>query len=185
MIPPRTTVFTIGHGARPIETFLQLLQGAGVRRVVDVRTAPGSRRHPQFGKDALSRTLEGHGIAYDWEQELGGFRKPRPDSRHTALRNAGFRGYADHMETEGFRRARDRLVQAAGDTPTACMCAESLWWRCHRRLLSDSLVAAGCEVLHIMEGGRQEPHHLTGAARIVDGEVIYDLPEGQGELLAE
>ncbi|MGH2766182.1 MAG: nitroreductase family deazaflavin-dependent oxidoreductase, partial [Actinomycetota bacterium] len=152
---PTVTMFTIGHGARDAETFLELLRGAGVRRVVDVRTAPGSRKHPQFGRDALTATLTHTGIDYVWEGEaLGGWRRARPDSRHTALRSPGFRGYADHMETEVFGAARDRLIASSREIPTAVMCAESLWWRCHRRMLADALVAAGCEVRHIMDGGR-------------------------------
>lgn len=123
-------MFTIGHGARTIEAFLDLLRAAGVRRLVDVRTAPGSRKHPQFGRDALEVSLAGVGIEYRWEGEaLGGWRRARPDSRHTALRSAGFRGYADHMETEAFRAARERLIEASTRLPTAVMCAESLW--CH------------------------------------------------------
>jgi len=178
-------IYTIGHGARSIDGFIALLQGAGVRRLVDIRTAPGSRKHPQFGKGTLAAALEQHGIAYGWEKDLGGFRKPGPDSRNTSLRNAGFRGYADHMETEEFRAARDRLIAASPGIPTACMCAESLWWRCHRRLLSDALTVAGCEVLHIMDGGRQVPHRLTGSARVENGSLVYDVPEGQQELSAE
>jgi uncharacterized protein (DUF488 family) len=170
-------IFTIGHGARSIDMFLDLLRGAGVERLVDVRTAPGSRKHPQFGKDALAEALAREGIAYEWERDLGEFREPRSDSRNTALRNAGFRGYADHMQTERFRTARDRIVDSARRTTTAVMCAESLWWRCHRRLLADSLVVAGCEVRHLMEGGKQEPHRLSPSARVEDDALIYDVTE--------
>ena len=177
-------LFSIGHGARDIESFLELLRGAGVRRLVDVRTAPGSRKHPQFGKDALSEALEREGIAYVWERDLGGFRKPRPDSRHTALRNAGFRGYADYMETDEFRASRDGLIDSSRATATAYMCAESLWWRCHRRMLSDSLVVAGCEVRPLMDRGAQEPHRLSPSARVEGDGLVYDVPEGQQELLA-
>jgi uncharacterized protein (DUF488 family) len=171
-------VFTVGHGARDIDVFLDLLRGVGVRRLVDVRTAPGSRKHPQFGRDALAGSLHDAGIAYEWwGRDLGGWRRAGPDSRHVALRSSGFRGYADHMETEGFRRARDRLIESSAEIPTAVMCAESLWWRCHRRMLSDALTAAGCRVRHIMEGGRIDPHRLSPTARL-DGEtVIYDVPE--------
>lgn len=173
-----TTVFTIGHGARDIETFLGLLEGAGIRRLVDVRTAPGSRKHPQFGRDALEASLEAHGIHYEWwGRELGGWRKAREGSRHTALRSPGFRGYADHMEGAEFRQARERLIEESADTPTAVMCAESLWWRCHRRMLADALLASGSDVAHIMEGGRLEQHRLSKAARIEAGTVIYDVPD--------
>jgi uncharacterized protein (DUF488 family) len=172
------TVFTIGHGARDIDGFLDLLRGAGVRRLVDVRTAPGSRKHPQFGRDALAASLAGVGIEYGWEGEaLGGWRRARPDSRHTALRSSGFRGYADHMETEAFRTARDRLVEGSAHIATAVMCAESLWWRCHRRLLADALLAAGCEVRHIMDGPRLGPHRLSSQARIEGDLPVYDVAE--------
>jgi uncharacterized protein (DUF488 family) len=180
------TVFTIGHGTREIGAFLELLRGAGIRRLVDVRAAPGSRKHPQFGQEALTASLEDAGIEYGWEgRALGGWRRARRDSRHTALRSPGFRGYADHMETKEFREARDRLI-ATADTPTAVVCAESLWWRCHRRMLADALVAARCEVRHIMEGGRLEPHRLSRQARLEGDVVVYDLPEegsGQRRLL--
>src|SRR5947208_2944239 len=116
-------IWSIGHGARPVEELIETLGGAGVRGLVDVRTAPGSRRHPQFGQDALAERLARAGIAYAWAKDLGGFRKPRPDSRHVALRSAPFRGYADHMETEAFERALATLAVAA-DAPTAFLCAE-------------------------------------------------------------
>jgi uncharacterized protein (DUF488 family) len=180
---PGPTIFSIGHGTRTFEVFLELLSGAGIERIVDVRTAPGSRRHPQFGKDALAEALARESIAYEWEGDLGGFRKPKPGSRHVAIRNAGFRGYADHMETEAFRTARDRLIETARHTLTAYMCAESVWWRCHRRMLSDSLLVAGCDVLHLMDRGKREPHRLNPAARVEDdGGLVYDQPEGQQEL---
>ena len=172
------TIYSIGHGARDIETFLQLLEGAGVERLVDVRTAPGSRTHPHFGRDALAASVEARGVRYEWQgKALGGFRRAKPDSRHVALRNAGFRGYADHMETEEFRTAVDRLIETSRERVTAVMCAESLWWRCHRRMLSDGLTARGVAVLHIMERGRLQPHTLTNAARVEDDRVIYDVPE--------
>jgi uncharacterized protein (DUF488 family) len=171
-------VLTVGHGARAIEAFVELLRGAGVRRLVDVRTAPGSRKHPQFGRDALAASLEDTGIAYEWwGRELGGWRRARPDSRHIALRSQGFRGYADHMESDAFRHARDRLIESSRDTTTAVMCAESLWWRCHRRMLADGLVAAGAEVRHLMDGGRLDAHRLSPTARVEGNAVIYDVPE--------
>jgi uncharacterized protein (DUF488 family) len=172
------TLFTIGHGARDIEAFVALLRTAGVEVLVDVRTAPGSRKHPQFGRDALAASLASAGIEYVWEgRALGGWRRPRPDSRHGALRSAGFRGYADHMETEEFLAARERLIELGAARPTAVMCAESVWWRCHRRLLADALVAADAEVRHIMDGPRLEPHRLSAQARIEDGLPVYDVAE--------
>jgi uncharacterized protein (DUF488 family) len=174
------TVFTIGHGARDTEAFLALLRSAGVELLVDVRTAPGSRKHPQFGRDALEASLAGAGIAYVWEGEaLGGWRRARPDSRHTALRSSGFRGYADHMGSEAFRAARQRLIYRATEVPTAVMCAETLWWRCHRRMLADALVAVGCEVRHIMDGPRLAAHRLSPQARVEDGIPVYDVAEDE------
>jgi uncharacterized protein (DUF488 family) len=168
------TIFTIGHGARSIEAFVSLLTGAGIARLIDVRTAPASRKHPHFGKDALAQTLEQHGIEYAWCKELGGWRKPAPGSHHTALRSPGFRGYADHMETAEFRDVVAWLIETSRHTRTAVMCAESLWWRCHRRMLADALVARGCDVHHIVEGARLQPHRIHPAARLANDAVIYD-----------
>jgi uncharacterized protein (DUF488 family) len=173
-----TAVFTVGHGARTLDAFLELLAHANISLLVDVRTAPGSRKHPHFGKDVLAGSLKGAGIDYAWRKELGGWRKPRSDSRHVALRSPGFRGYADHMETPEFRATRDWLMGRAADVPTAVMCAESLWWRCHRRMLADALLAAGASVAHIMEGGRLDPHRLHPAARIDGDTVVYDVEAG-------
>ena len=173
----------MGHKARPIEEFLAILRDAGIERLIDVRTAPGSRKHPQFGKDALAGSLEAAGIAYVWRRELGGFRKPKPpgQSPHTALESPAFRGYADHMDTEEFEAGLQWLIGSGRDAPTAFMCAESLWWRCHRRMLSDALVAHGCVVFHLLGPGRREPHRLHQAARIDGSRVVYDVagPEQQ------
>ena len=171
-------VFTIGHGARTIDAFLDLLEVAGVRLLVDVRTAPASRKHPHFAKDPLAEQLHRRGLEYDWRgRDLGGWRRARPDSRHVELRSSGFRGYADHMETADFAAAREALIETARNAPTAVMCAESLWWRCHRRMLADGLGAAGCDVRHIMEGGRIDAHRLTRSARIEGDRLVYDVPE--------
>lgn len=177
-----TVVFTIGHGTRAIGEFIVLLRSSGVRRLVDVRTAPGSRKHPQFGKAALEESLETAGIAYVWCQDLGGWRKASPASPHSALRSLGFRGYADHMDSEEFGQAVGRLIETSGETPTAVMCAESLWWRCHRRMLADALTARGCTVVHLMSGGARVPHRIHPSARIVGTRVVYDVdqPEQQG-----
>ena len=171
-------LFSFGHGARSFEAFLDLLRGAGIRRLVDVRTAPGSRKHPHFGRDALAASLAEAGIEYRWEPSLGGWRKPKPDSRHFALRSGGFRGYADHMETDEFAHAVDLVVAEGSEERTAFMCSESLWWRCHRRLLSDALTVRGCRVLHLMEGGRQERHTLSPMARVEGGRLVYDVNRG-------
>ena len=175
-----TTIYSIGHGARDIETFLGLLEGAGIERLVDVRTAPGSRKHPHFGRDALAASVQAKGIRYEWQgKALGGFRRTRPDSRHVAMRSAAFRGYADHMETEDFRAAVQHLIDTSQQETTAIMCAESLWWRCHRRVLSDGLLARGCDVVHIMERGKLQPHPMSSAARVEGETVIYDVPEDE------
>ncbi len=169
------TVFSVGHGARTAESFLGILREAGIRRLVDVRTAPGSRRHPWFGRDAIAEALGREGIAYEWwGRDLGGFRKPAPGSPHLALRNDGFRGYADHMGTETFRDALARLIETSRERPTAIMCAESLWWRCHRRMIADALTVAGVEVVHLTDRGPQ-PHELHPNARVEDGRLVYDV----------
>jgi len=152
-----------------------------VTLLVDVRTGPGSRKHPQFNRSALANALPGAGIAYEWRKELGGFRRPRPDSPHSAIRNDSFRGYADHMETDEFRRARDWLIETSGVTPTAVMCSETLWWRCHRRMIADALTVRGVEVVHLI-GGKRAPHPLHPNARVVGDTLLYDVPESQGTL---
>lgn len=170
-----TTLFTVGHSTHEIDAFLGLLRDAGIRHVVDVRVAPGSRRHPHFRREALADALPGHGIAYTWEgRDLGGFRKARPASRHTALRSTGFRGYADHMETEAFRGALDRVLRLAAGTPTAVMCAEAVWWRCHRGMIADAVVAGGGTVRHLMPDGTIREHGLREMVRVEDGAPVYD-----------
>jgi uncharacterized protein (DUF488 family) len=167
-------IWTIGHSTRTIDEFISLLQANQIRLLVDVRSLPGSKRYPQFNKEALADSLGKTGIRYEHFPELGGRRKAKPESKNTAWRNASFRGYADYMETEEFRKGVDRLLDlAAGAGPTAIMCAEAVWWRCHRSLISDYLKARGIEVLHIMDAKKTEPHPYTSAARIVDGKLSY------------
>jgi uncharacterized protein (DUF488 family) len=179
----RPLVISVGHGARTVEAFLDLLDEGGVELVVDVRTAPGSRRHPHFGKDPLAQALAAEGIGYRWEPDLGGFRTPDPRSPHTALRHDAFRGYADHMGTEPFRAALARVIEAAAEGRPAVMCSESVWWRCHRRLIADALVARGCRVRHLLDGPRLEEHRLSPEARLVGDELVYDLAPGQQRLV--
>lgn len=177
------TIWTIGHSTRPWEAFLQLLQGAGIRRLVDIRRFAGSRRNPQYGSDAMAVALPQAGIEYVAMPALGGRRAPRPDSPHTGWRNAGFRGYADYMDTPEYATARDRLEALAREAPTAIMCAEAPWWRCHRGLVADDLKARGWEVLHLLAPGRAEAHPWTPVARIVDGRLDYSAPgDGQPSL---
>jgi uncharacterized protein (DUF488 family) len=168
------TFWSLGHGARPTEDFVATLRDAGIRRLVDVRTAPGSRKHPQFGRTELEAAVQGKGIAYVWRKDLGGFRRPRPDSPHRALRSDSFRGYADYMESPEFDDALRWLIQTA-DLPTAFMCAETLWWRCHRRMIADALTARGHDVVHLLGSGRWESHRLHPAARLEGARVVYDL----------
>jgi len=173
------TIFSIGHGTRSIEDFVRILREAEIRRLVDVRTAPGSRKHPQFGQKALEASLRAEGIEYVWRKDLGGWRRPRPESPHVALRSASFRGYADYMDTPEFHRALSWLIQTSVAVPTAFMCAESLWWRCHRRMIADALTARDCMVVHLAEGKR-EPHRLHPAGRVEGDRLIYDS-EGTGQ----
>ena len=150
------------------------MEANGIKLVADVRSLPGSQRYPQFNKEALSQSLGERGIRYEHFPELGGRRKPRPDSHNMAWRNASFGGYADHMETEEFRNCVERLIDLARDVgPTAIMCAEAVWWRCHRALISDYLKVRGTEVVHIVDADKIEPHPYTSAARIVDGTLSY------------
>jgi uncharacterized protein (DUF488 family) len=168
-------IWTIGHSTRNIDVFISLLEENGIRVLVDVRSLPGSKRYPQFNKETLTESLNAHGIRYEHFPELGGRRKPEPDSRNTAWRNASFRGYADHMETEEFRKGVERLLELAGEAgPTAIMCAEAVWWRCHRSLISDYLKSRGIEVMHILDANKVEPHPFTSAARFVNGELNYE-----------
>ena len=154
--------------------FISLLEENGIKLVVDVRSFPGSRRYPQFNKEALADSLGQHGICYEHFADLGGRRKPKHTSHNTAWRNASFRGYADYMETEEFRKGIERLVDLTSEVgPAAIMCAEAVWWRCHRALISDYLKARGIEVIHIVDANKSEPHPFTSAARIVDGGLSY------------
>jgi uncharacterized protein (DUF488 family) len=167
-------IWTIGHSTRTIDQFAELLTQHAIAVLADVRLLPGSKRYPHFNQDALARSLGEHGIRYEHFRELGGRRKPRPDSTNTAWRNDAFRGYADYMESDAFRAGIDRLVAVAAETgPAALMCAEAVWWRCHRALVSDYLKARGVEVLHILAPGKAESHPFTSAARIVDGALSY------------
>jgi uncharacterized protein (DUF488 family) len=167
-------IWTIGHSTRKIDIFISMLEANGIDVVADVRMFPGSKRYPQFNKESLAQSLQERGLLYEHFPELGGRRKPRPDSRNTAWRNEAFRGYADYMETEDFRKGVDRLVELAQKSgPTALMCAEALWWRCHRALVSDFLKARGVGVTHIVDLAKTEPHPFTSPARIVNGELTY------------
>jgi uncharacterized protein (DUF488 family) len=171
-----TRLLTLGHGTATAQEVAALLAGAGVERLVDVRTAPGSRRHPQFRRETMAGWLAEAGVAYRWEPDLGGFRRPDPGSVNQVLRHPAFRGYADWMRRPRFWAALDRLLAEADEGRTTAMCSETLWWRCHRRLLADAAeLARGAEVLHLDHRGGQERHRPTEGVRR-DGDLLaYDL----------
>lgn len=154
-----TRLLTVGHGARTAEQLAAVLVDGGVALLVDVRRFPGSRRHPHFGREALARSLP---VAYEWwGEELGGRRPPAAESRHPEWRNDAFRAYADWMDTPVFQEALDRLLARAGEAATAVMCSETLWWRCHRRLIAEAACARGVEVVHLLDVGQSQPHPLA------------------------
>jgi uncharacterized protein (DUF488 family) len=178
--PHHRAVHTIGHGARPIEEFVGLLRSALVEVLGDVRRFPGSRRHPQFSREPLAAALAVAGIRYEWQGEvLGGRRSARAGSRHTALRDAGFVGYADHTDSPEFRHAVADLARRAGaGERIAVMCAETLWWRCHRSFVADALVSRGVEVVHLMTPGQSQQHRYHATLRLgEDGWPVYDVPD--------
>ncbi|HEV3146861.1 MAG TPA: DUF488 domain-containing protein [Gemmataceae bacterium] len=171
------TIWTIGHSTRSLNEFLELLQAFAIEAVADVRRFPMSRRYPHFNKDALAQALAGAGIEYAHFPELGGRRRPNPDSPNTLWRNASFRAYADFTDTDEFRQGMERLLELARRKHTAIMCAEAVWWRCHRSLIADYLKAAGVRVCHILHGKKCEEHPYTSAARILDGKLSYSPGE--------
>ena len=167
-------LYTIGHGTVDAATFAERLRRAGVARVVDVRRYPGSRRWPQFDAAAMAAWLPAAGIAYVPCEALGGRRRPAPDSPNVTLREAGFRGYADYMRTPAFREAFDALLRAAREQPTAIACSETLWWRCHRRLIADAaMLIGGATVEHVI-GDKIAPHRPTPGVRVAEGTLVYD-----------
>jgi len=166
-------IWTVGHSTRSDEEFTQILLAHSIEVLVDVRMFPASRRYPQFNKSVLSESLAQRGIRYHHEVRLGGRRPPRKDSHNTAWNNSAFRGYADYMETEEFKQAVKELLELSGKTRTTVMCAEAVWWKCHRSLIADYLKAAGHTVIHIINEKKTEEHPFTSAARIVDGELSY------------
>ena len=166
-------IWTIGHSKRSSEELIQTLKAYGIDLVADVRRFPNSRTNPQFNQDELARQLKESGIGYIHFPDLGGRRRPRPDSVNTVWKNQSFQGYADYMETADFKSAIGRLLKSSASHSVALMCAEAVWWRCHRRLISDYLVALGIEVIHIMSGANSKRHALTPGARIVNRKVSY------------
>ncbi len=174
------TIYTIGHSTRPWDEFLALLRSARVEAVADVRAFPSSRRHPQFNGGALKESLAASGIGYVHFPQLGGRREPRADSINGAWRERAFRGYADHMASTEFAAGLRRLIELGTAKTTTIMCAEAVWWRCHRRLIADALTVTGWRVEHLGVGGRSAEHELPAFA-VVDGGVTY--PPAQTSLL--
>ena len=167
------TIWTIGHSTRTLPEFLALLADNRIEALADVRRYPGSRRYPHFNAEALARTLEDSGIDYEPFPELGGRRKPRPDSPHTQWRNAAFRAYADYMDTPEFLAGVERLATLAREKRTAVMCSEAVWWRCHRRLISGWFQAHGVRVLHILDAKHVVEHPADAAPQAPNGELDY------------
>jgi len=168
------TLYTIGHSTRSFDELVSALKAHGIETLVDIRAFPMSRRLPHFNREALESDLQKHGIRYAWMKALGGYRKAaRKDSPHTSLRNANFRTYADYTLTPEFVEAMDELLQIAEYSRTAYMCAERVFFHCHRMIVSDWLTAHGHEVLHIDAEGPARPHKLTTEARLIDDQVIY------------
>ncbi len=173
-------IYTLGHGTAGEAELAALIRGASVRAVVDVRSVPKSRAHPHVWAERMALWVPDLANAsYQWCPALGGFRKPRPDSSNTGLRHPAFRGYADYMQTESFAAALSALLHEAARNATAILCSETLWWRCHRRLIADALVLlADVEVLHLFHTGDTQPHRPTpGATVLSNGTLRYDAFE--------
>ena len=166
-------VLTIGHSTRSLESFVALLEAHEVKRLVDVRTIPRSRRNPQFNQEMLPEALRKAGVGYLHMKGLGGLRHPRADSINTAWRTPGFRGYADYMQTPEFEANLRQLIETSQKERIAIMCAEAVPWRCHRSLISDALVARGIPVEHIMTETKRQPHKFTPFARVEGTRVTY------------
>ncbi len=174
MMSDTVELFLIGHGTLPAERFVALLRGPAITHLVDIRTAPGSRRAPHFSRTAMERWLPDAGISYRWEPRLGGWRRPLADSPNAGLRHPSFRGYADHMGSDDFRAALTALLAEAAETRTAAMCSEALWWRCHRRLLADAAVLlGGATVCHIGHDGTTSLHRPAAEAAVTEGRLVY------------
>jgi len=173
------TILTIGHSTRPIDEFLALLAAHEVTQLVDVRTVPRSRHNPQFGGDSLSQSLAAAGIGYAHAPDLGGFRRPAPDSPNAAWRNLAFRGYADYMQSAEFQENLHALTELARSDRVALMCAEAVPWRCHRSLIADALLVHGIATCEIVSPKRLQPHKLTPFAQVCGCEITYP-PEAEG-----
>ena len=183
MLPPLAllaapkTIWTIGHSTRPIGEFLSLLAEFRIEVIADVRSFPGSRKNPQYGKDALAASLTAEAIGYHWLPALGGRRRASLDSPNIAWRNTSFRAYADYMSTPEFAQGLLQLVDVATKARTAIMCSEAVWWRCHRSMIADALCVRGIEVVHILDAKHTAVHPMTSPARIVGGALTYAVVE--------
>lgn len=168
-------IYTIGHGTATAEELADRLHGQGVSQLVDIRSFPGSRHNPQFGREEMERWVPETGIDYRWVQDLGGRRRSVEESRHVAWRHPAFRSYADYMETDAFGHGLSELLVVADEAPTAIMCSESVWWRCHRRMVADHLVLVEqIQVRHIMPNGTLSDHPPLPEARVEGNNLVYD-----------
>ncbi len=174
------TVYTVGHSTRTLEEFIRILRKYGIECLADVRTVPRSARNPQFNRETLPAALAAAGITYTPLLELGGFRHALPDSANTGWRNASFRGFADYMQTDGFRAGMEKLICLAGENKSAILCAEAVPWRCHRSLIGDALTARGFPVEDILDADHSRPHRVTPFARIDGFTVTYPDPGPAG-----
>lgn len=166
-------MWTIGHSTRSLDEFIGLLRENSIEALADVRSLPGSRKFPHFNAEKLAESLPAASIEYVPFKQLGGRRKVRKDSPHTVWRHPAFRGYADYMDTDDFKKGIEDLLELARQKRTAIMCSEAVWWRCHRSMISDYLKSIGVTVIHIMATGKTEEHPYTSAATIVDGQLVY------------
>lgn len=173
MIKKKKIIWTIGHSTRPFEYFLKMLHSFNIQEVVDIRSFPGSRKYPHYNKELLEQTLPQDHLAYYHLKNLGGRRKPNRHSKNTAWRVAAFRSYADYMETEDFHTGILQLEKLALHKKVAFMCAEAVWWRCHRSMVSDYLKSTGWTVYHIMDIEKEEEHPYTAPAKIINGKLSY------------
>ncbi|MGA3292610.1 MAG: DUF488 domain-containing protein [Candidatus Acidiferrales bacterium] len=175
------TIFTVGHSTRPIDEFIDLLRAHGIRQLLDIRTIPKSRHNPQFTSDVLAASLRAAKIRYVHLKDLGGLRHAKRDSVNLGWRNAGFRGFADYMQTPEFADALDRAVRLAETMPSVLMCAEAVPWRCHRSLVADALLVRGIRVLEIVSAAEPKEHTLTPFASVRGTRITY--PSDQRSLL--
>ena len=174
MIAERKIIWTIGHSTHPLKEFVDMLQSFNIEKVADIRSFPGSRKFPQFNKEALEMSLPQNYIEYIHIKELGGRRKGNKDSKNTGWRHIAFRSYADYMETGSFKDGIEALEKIALKNRVAYMCSEAVWWRCHRSMVSDYLKLHGWKVMHIMAKDKESEHPYTAPARIIDGVLNYE-----------